>query len=161
MKRRIRQIGVFLCSILLPLVIGFIGSLATRPMITTWYAALQKPFFSPPNWLFGPVWTLLYIMMGVAAYLVWRRGFERPEVKGALGLYVMQLILNCAWSLVFFGLKSPLGGLIIIVALWVLIYLMMRRFFKISQPAGWLLLPYLLWVSFATVLNLALLFLNM
>jgi benzodiazapine receptor len=160
MKRRIRQIGVFLCSILLPLVIGFIGSLATRPMITTWYAALQKPFFSPPNWLFGPVWTLLYIMMGVAAYLVWRRGFERPEVKGALGLYVMQLILNCAWSLVFFGLKSPLGGLIVIVALWVLIYLTMRRFFKISQPAGWLLLPYLLWVSFATVLNLALLMLN-
>jgi benzodiazapine receptor len=160
MERRVRQIGVFLFSILLPIGIGFIGSLATRPMITTWYAALQKPFFSPPNWLFGPVWTLLYIMMGVAAYLVWRRGFERPEVKRALGWYVVQLILNCAWSLVFFGLKSPLGGLIIIVALWVLIYLTMRRFFKISQPAGWLLLPYLLWVSFATVLNLALLMLN-
>jgi benzodiazapine receptor len=160
MKKRIRQIAGLLVSILLPMVIGLIGSLATWPAIPNWFATLQKPFFNPPNWLFGPVWTLLYIMMGVAAYLVWRCGTEKPEVRGALKWYLVQLLLNCAWSLVFFGLRFPLGGLVIIIVLWALIFITMQRFFKISKSAGWLLLPYLLWVSFATILNLAIVALN-
>jgi len=139
---------------------GVIGSLATMPAIPTWYAALQKPFFTPPNWLFAPAWTTLYLLMGVAAFLVWRRGWTESRVKMALSIFIIQLVLNTLWSFAFFGLESPLYGLVVIAALLVLIVLTMVSFFRVSAAAGWLLLPYLLWVSFATALNTAVLILN-
>ena len=89
--------------------VGLLGSIFTIPAITTWYAALQKPSFSPPNWLFGPVWTLLYALMGVSAYLVWEKGIKKKGVKPALKLFSLQLILNFMWSILFFGLRSPLS----------------------------------------------------
>ena len=139
---------------------GLIGSVFTTPAIPTWYATLQKPFFNPPNWLFAPAWVTLYLLMGIAAFLVWRKGLEQKEVKSALVIFLVQLVLNALWSVVFFGLKSPLYGMVVIVALWVVILLTILRFFKLSTAAGALLLPYILWVSFASVLNIAIWVLN-
>jgi benzodiazapine receptor len=139
---------------------GLIGSVFTIPAIPTWYATLQKPFFNPPNWLFAPAWVTLYLLMGIAAFLVWRRGLGQKGVKSALIIFLVQLVLNALWSVVFFGLRSPLWGAVVILALWVAILLTILRFFKISTAAGALLLPYILWVSFASVLNIAILVLN-
>lgn len=139
---------------------GLIGSVFTTPAIPTWYATLQKPFFNPPNWLFAPAWVTLYLLMGIAAFLVWRRGLGQKGVKSALIIFLVQLVLNALWSVVFFGLRSPLWGAVVILALWVAILLTILRFFKISTAAGALLLPYILWVSFASVLNIAILVLN-
>lgn len=137
---------------------GIVGSIFTVSSIPTWYIALQKPAFSPPNWVFGPVWTILYIMMGVSLYLVWT---SKSKLKqNALNLFFVQLGLNTLWSIVFFGLHSPFLALLTIVALWVMIFLTMRAFLKINKVSGYLLVPYLAWVSFATVLNLAILLLN-
>ncbi len=139
---------------------GFIGSLFTTPAIPTWYASLEKPFFNPPNWLFAPVWLILYVLMGIALFLIWRKGIRVKGVKMALVLFVIQLILNMLWSVAFFGLKSALFGLIVIVALWIAIYLTMEKFFKVSFTAARLLIPYLIWVSFAAVLNFSIFLLN-
>jgi len=139
---------------------GFIGSMFTTPAIPSWYAGLIKPPFSPPNWVFAPVWTTLYILMGVAAYLVWRKGIGEKRVFNALILFVVQLVLNASWSLFFFGLKSPLSGMIIILILWVLILLTLIQFYRVSRPASYLMIPYLLWVSFASVLNVSIWILN-
>jgi tryptophan-rich sensory protein len=139
---------------------GFIGSLFTTPAIPTWYAGLIKPPFSPPNWVFAPVWTTLYILMGVAAYLVWMKGIGEKRVLNALILYVVQLVLNASWSLFFFGLKSPLSGMIIILFLWAFILLTIIRFYYVSRLASYLMIPYLLWVSFASALNLSIWMLN-
>ncbi len=110
--------------------------------------------------MFGPVWITLYAMMGVAAYLVWNEGIEKKEVRIALGLFAVQLVLNSLWSFLFFGLKNPLYGLIEIVVLWIVILLTILKFWGISKTAGWLLIPYILWVSFATLLNFAIFRLN-
>ncbi|MBN3033631.1 MAG: tryptophan-rich sensory protein [Candidatus Saganbacteria bacterium] len=132
---------------------GFIGSLFTRGAIPTWYAALNKPAFNPPNWVFAPVWTILYILMGIAAWLVWRRGPHTAGVKLALAFFALQLVLNIAWSVLFFYCHSPFYAYLEIVALWAFIVLTIVFFHQVSKPAAWLLLPYLLWVSFASVLN--------
>lgn len=139
---------------------GFVGSIFTMPSIPTWYAALNKPFFNPPNWVFGPAWTLLYILMGIAAYLIWEKGWENKEVKLSLLHFAVQLGFNVAWSIVFFNYHSPWGAFIVIVILWLLILETILRFAKLSKTAAWLLLPYILWVSFASVLNLAVALLN-
>lgn len=139
---------------------GVIGSLFTLPAIDTWYAALARPAVSPPAWVFGPVWTTLYTLMGIAAFLVWRRGFEKREVRHALGIYAAQLALNAAWSYVFFGRQSPGGAFLVIVLLWVAIVATIVSFARVSKPAAWLLAPYLLWVSFAGYLNYAIWMLN-
>jgi len=139
---------------------GLIGSLVTIPAIPTWYAALQKPVFTPPNWLFAPAWITLYLLMGIAVFIVWRYGWSEPKVRLALSIFTIQLVLNILWPFAFFGVESPLYGLIIIIALWILILLTMLSFFRVSAAAGWLLLPYLLWVSFATALNTAIWRLN-
>ncbi len=139
---------------------GILGSIFTAPSIPSWYSGLKKPAFSPPNWVFGPVWITLYAMMGVAAYLVWNEGIEKKEVRIALGLFAVQLVLNSLWSFLFFGLKNPLYGLIEIVVLWIVILLTILKFWGISKTAGWLLIPYILWVSFATLLNFAIFRLN-
>jgi benzodiazapine receptor len=139
---------------------GAIGSIFTTPAIPTWYAALEKPFFTPPNWLFAPAWITLYLLMAIAAFLVWRQGLGQKGVNSALLVFLVQLVLNALWSVVFFGLHSPLWGAVVILALWVAILLTIIRFFKLSTAAGALLLPYILWVSFASALNIAILVLN-
>jgi len=143
-----------------PLLSGFIGSLATRPAIDSWYARLVKPPFNPPDWLFGPAWTVLYILMGLAVYLVWSRGLDAPGVRPALAVFAVQLVLNATWSFVFFAARSPVMGFVEILALWGAILATMVLFFRVSAAAGWLLVPYIGWVSFATVLNGAIMVLN-
>lgn len=147
-------------SIGLPLAAGALGSLATRPAIAGWYATLNKPPFNPPGWLFGPAWTVLYILMGIAAWLVWSRGLAAPGVKPALVLFLVQLALNVAWSFLFFAARSPLAGFVEIILLWVAILVTMVLFFRVSPAAGWLMVPYIGWVSFAAVLNGAIMLLN-
>lgn len=156
----LRDIWKLVVSIVACLAAGGIGSIFTRSAIPTWYATLEKPAFSPPNWLFAPVWTFLYILMGVAAFLVWRQGSGNRRVSSALIVFLIQLILNALWSVVFFGLESPLYGLIVISLLWVAILVTVIQFFKISRVASALLWPYLLWVAFAAVLNSSIWLLN-
>jgi benzodiazapine receptor len=139
---------------------GAIGSIFTTPAIPTWYATLKKPFFTPPSWLFAPAWITLYLLMGIAAFLIWRKGLGQKGVRAALVVFLVQLVLNALWSVVFFGLQSPLWGVVVILALWVAILLTIIRFFKLSTAAGALLVPYILWVSFASVLNVAIWVLN-
>jgi translocator protein len=140
---------------------GLIGSLFTRPSIPGWYAGLTKPSFNPPSWVFAPVWTALYAMMGLAAWLVYeKKGFGRPEGKKALTVFAVQLVLNTLWSIVFFGAHNILGAVIVIVILWAMILWTILLFHKISKAAAWLLVPYILWVSFATVLTISIYALN-
>ena len=132
---------------------GVLGSFFTSPQIPTWYASLQKPGFSPPNWLFAPVWITLFALMGVSAYLVWNKGLGNKSVQVSLFIFGVQLGLNVLWSFLFFGLQSPFYAFMEIIVLWAAILLTILIFFKISKPAGFLLLPYILWVSFAMILN--------
>jgi benzodiazapine receptor len=140
---------------------GFIGFLVTQPSIPTWYATLEKPSFTPPNGLFSPVWITLFSLMGISVFLICRTGLAESKVRVALGLFGVQLIFNVLWSVLFFGLRSPLAGLIDIAVLWVTIALTIFYFFKISKASGVLLLPYLVWVSFAMVLNFFILTMNL
>ena len=138
-----------------------LGSLFTTPQTAPggWYETLDKPFFTPPSWLFGPVWTVLYLAMAVSGWLVWRlRGFAGAGV--AMALFFVQLTLNLLWSVVFFGLEAPGLGLAEILILWACILLTILAFWRISRPAGLLLVPYLAWVTFATLLNAGIWLLN-
>jgi len=149
----------FFISILLTLVIGFAGSFFTSSSVNDWYTTLNKPIFNPPNWLFGPVWTLLFILIGLSFYFVWIENFGKQK-KIAIGIYSFQLILNLLWSFLFFGLKKPFLALIEIFFLWMVIITNLIMFYKISKKAGLLLIPYLLWVTFAAILNLFIFVLN-
>ncbi len=153
-----------LISLALPQLAGLIGSLFTSSSIPTWYAAINRPSLSPPNWVFGPVWTTLFILMGIGFYLVWKKWAVLPWTKRqkrlALVLFGVQLVLNTLWSIIFFGLQNPGGALIEIVFLWLAIAATIITFAKISRPAAWLLVPYILWVSFASYLNYAIWTLN-
>jgi len=140
------KIPRLILSIGLCLGAGVLGSFFTTSSIPTWYTSLNKPFFSPPNWVFGPVWTILYIMMGASLYLVWIKA-KVPAV------FWVQLVLNALWSIIFFGMRNPALAFVDIIALWIAIFLTIKYFYKINKLAGQLLLPYLLWVSFASVLN--------
>ncbi|HEY4619066.1 MAG TPA: TspO/MBR family protein [Flavobacterium sp.] len=143
------------------LVIGYFSGIVTRSAIITWYPTLVKPSFNPPNWIFAPVWSMLYIMMGIAAGLVWDRMESNTEVvKKALLIFALQLALNALWSYLFFGLKNPMLALVEIVILWLMIYETYIQFGKINKIAGYLFIPYLLWVSFAMVLNASIWWLN-
>ncbi len=147
-------------SIILCEAAGIVGSVFTFPAITTWYAALAKPAFTPPSWVFGPAWTLLYLLMGISLYLAWEKGLLKKENRPALIAFGTQLALNTLWSLLFFGLRSPLLGLVCIALLWISILASACLFWKISKPAALLLLPYLAWVTFASALNYAVWTLN-
>ena len=140
--------------------VGIAATPFTTAGIYTWYNRIIKPSFQPPNWVFGPVWTILYALMGIAAYLVWEKGWEKREVKAALGIFGIQLILNFFWSLIFFGNKAFGWAFVEILFLWVFIALTIWKFYKISKTAAYLLIPYILWVSFASVLNGAIWWLN-
>ena len=148
-------VGVLVCE-----GVGLLAAWITQTSVTTWYPALTKPGFTPPNWLFGPVWTVLYAMMGVAAALVWQRRTEDTLSQSALVLFGVQLLLNGGWSFAFFGARSPGLGLIVIVALWGALAWTTERFFRVRAAAGWLLVPYLLWVTYAGALNLSIWLLN-
>ena len=143
------------------LCVGYFASIITKPNIEAWYQYIEKPFFTPPNWLFAPVWTLLYCMMGVAAGLVWDKiDNNREIIKKALIVFGVQLALNAAWSFIFFGLHNPLLGLLEIIVLLLMIYETYTQFTKINKIAGYLLIPYLIWVSYATVLTASIWWLN-
>ncbi len=142
-----------IASILIPQAAGGIGSLFTMASIPTWYAALNKPSFNPPNWIFAPVWTLLFLMMGIALAFIWKEGLSRREVKIALTFFMIQLFMNVLWSFLFFYLKMYFAAFIEIIILWFGILITLVSFYRISRIAGYLLVPYLLWVSFAIVLN--------
>lgn len=143
------------------LAIGYFSGIVTRSAIITWYPTLVKPSFNPPNWIFAPVWSMLYIMMGIAAGLVWDRMESNTEVvKKALVFFAVQLALNALWSYLFFGLMNPMLALLEIVILWLMIYETYVQFGKINKIAGYLFIPYLLWVSFAMVLNASIWWLN-
>ena len=149
----VRDFGKLLLAVVVCLLAGYGGSIFTTSSISTWYRALEKPAFTPPSWVFAPVWTILYIMMGVAAYLVWRQGLSKGTVRVALVMFLAQLALNTLWSFLFFGLRSPSLGLLSIVTLWVAIVLTVAYFARVAWVAALLLLPYLLWVTFASLLN--------
>jgi len=148
-------------ALLVCLAVGYSASTVTRPSVESWYPTIAKPVFNPPNWIFMPVWTLLYILMAVAAGLVWDKIKEQnEEVKKALGFFLIQLTLNAVWSYLFFGLKNPMLALIEIALLWLMIYETYLKFVKINKTAGYLLIPYLAWVGFAAVLNASIWWLN-
>lgn len=150
MKKKLIYIVI---SVGICLAVGFLSSFATQSSVNDWFLALNKPDFNPPNWVFAPVWTILYILMGIAAGLVWSKGFHHLWVKTALYHFGFQLLLNASWSIVFFGLKEPFWALLVILTLLILLCLTFRWFKIVSQTAAWLLTPYILWVCYATVLN--------
>ncbi|MDD5111239.1 MAG: tryptophan-rich sensory protein [Candidatus Altiarchaeota archaeon] len=139
---------------------GVIGSFFTTPSIPTWYAGLNKPFFSPPSYVFAPVWITLYFMMGLSLSFVWLRVDKDKNAKKAIAIFLPQLILNIIWSIAFFGLKSPAAGFATIAILWISIAWTIRAFSKVSVTSAVLLMPYIIWVTFAAMLNLAIWLLN-
>jgi tryptophan-rich sensory protein len=153
------DIGKLLISIILPLSAGAIAGIFTARAIPEWYASLSQPSFNPPNWIFGPVWTTLYIIMGISFFLIWKleAGKERNQ---AIVIFLVQLLLNFGWSFFFFYFKMIGLALIEIFLLWLTIVLMLARFYKLKPLAAYLNIPYLFWVSFAMVLNAAYFYLN-
>lgn len=133
--------------------VGGLGGAVTAESVTTWYATLNKPSFNPPNWIFGPVWTALYILMGVAAWRVWRSA-DRDTARGPLAVFALQLAVNLGWSVAFFGLRNPGLAVVVILALDLLVLATALMFRRIDRLAAWLLVPYLAWISFATLLNI-------
>lgn len=158
--KNVRSIHKLLISIIGCELVGLAGTPFTISSIPTWYAQLIKPPFSPPNWIFGPIWTMLYFLMGLSAYLIWKEDSKSKKVKVALYLFLLQLFFNFLWSFIFFGLHQPFLALIDIVALFVVIILTIIKFNNISNFAMYLLLPYALWVAFATLLNASIVILN-
>ncbi|HMB62462.1 MAG TPA: TspO/MBR family protein [Eudoraea sp.] len=150
MKNKITHITIW---VLICLLIGFLSSIATQSSVNDWYLSLNKPVFNPPNWIFAPVWTLLYILMGISAGIVSAMGFFHNRVKIALYYFGFQLLFNALWSVVFFGFRSAFWALLIILVLLALILATIRWFKAVSLLSAYLLIPYFLWVCFATALN--------
>ena len=148
-----------LASLALPLILGAIAGLPTADAVPEWYKGLNRPSFSPPNWLFGPVWTILYILMGISLFLIWKQGVSK-ERNIAMFVFLLQLSLNFAWSFIFFYYNMIGLALIEIILLWISILVMLILFYKIKPMAAYLNIPYLLWVSFATILTAAYFILN-
>lgn len=149
------MISIVICQLA-----GVAGSVFTFPNITTWYAALNKPAFTPPNWVFGPVWLTLYTLMGISLWLIWEKKAEKKKRDAAFCVFGAQLALNASWSFLFFGLRSPFAGLVILLTLITMLGYTMFRFYKIDRRATYLLVPYLLWVMVATYLNFGVWVLN-
>lgn len=148
-----KNIIKLIISIIICQLVGVIGSIFTAPAIYSWYQNLIKPSFNPPNWIFGPVWVALFLLMGISLYLVWKKGIAKKETKIAVAVFAFQLFLNIFWSFIFFNQKYPLAAFIEIISLFTAILATILAFYKISKTAALLLLPYILWVSFAAVLN--------
>ncbi len=155
-----KKIINFVLAIGICLLAGYLASYYTTPEIPTWYAGLNKPDLTPPSWVFGPVWTVLYILMGFSLYLIIQSGLKNIEVKVGLALFGLQLILNVGWSFFFFGQHSTFWGLLAIVLLWAVLLCTIIQVFRISFTAALLLLPVLVWITFAGVLNYQIMILN-
>jgi tryptophan-rich sensory protein len=156
-RKTMLRIGV---AVAVCLLVGALSGFATQSSVDTWYSTLNKPSFNPPNWIFAPVWTVLYILMGVAAGMVWGYGYYHKRVKTALYFFGFQLLLNASWSIVFFGLQLPLPALVILLILLILIVMTIRRFYIVNRTTAYLMIPYLLWVLFAGILNFKIVQLN-
>jgi tryptophan-rich sensory protein len=150
----------FIINIAIPLVIGTIGAFFTAHSVKTWYPTLAKPAFNPPDWVFGPVWTTLYILIGISAYLVWQKRKEIVHFPRTIAVYLMQLILNLMWSFIFFYARQIGVALVEIVLLLVIVIVNAWLFYKIDKTAGLLFIPYILWVGFATLLTASIFSLN-
>lgn len=157
---RISEIPLLIGSVLIPFLVAAIGSYITFTQISTWYVALAKPLWAPPNWLFGPIWSILYLLMGISLFLILRKGFYRQDVRFAILIFAVQLVLNLIWSWVFFGAHSLFGGFIVIMLLWIAIFANIIAFSILSRTAGLLLIPYIVWVSIASYLNYSVYLLN-
>ena len=155
-KRNLRKLTV---CMLICLSAGWLGSVFTSSSVKTWYFTIAKPSFNPPSWVFGPVWTLLFIMMGISIYFIVKNGITDRNKK-AVYIFAMQLLLNIIWSMLFFGMKSPMLAFFEIIVLWLAIAWTMMAFIKLSKKAAYLLIPYILWVSFAALLNFGIWILN-
>lgn len=150
MKKKLVYISI---SVIICLAIGFLSSYATQSSVNNWYATLNKPSFNPPNWIFAPVWSVLYVLMGISAGIIWAKGFYHLWVKTALYHFGFQLMLNALWSIVFFGFKAPLWGLLVITALLIMLLFTFKWFKIVNKIAANILIPYILWVGFAMLLN--------
>lgn len=157
---KIKNLKLLFVSIVLSQLAGIVGSVATSSSVSTWYVTLTKPEFNPPNWIFGPVWLTLYTLMGVALYLIWVKGYQKNKIKHALQFFLLHLVFNTLWSLVFFGLQNLGLAFLVIVILWLMIAYLIKIFWRINKTAVYLLVPYILWVSFATLLNFSIRRLN-
>ena len=155
-----RKLASLVVAVLIPEAVGVIAAVATQSSVSTWYPALAKPWFTPPDAVFAPVWITLYAVMGVASWRVWRQGSRRATVQMSLAAYGVQLVLNGLWSIVFFGLRSIGGGLVVILVLLTALALTMRLFARVDRVSAWLMAPYGLWVAYATALNIALWWMN-
>jgi len=155
-----RKVAASYLSVAVCLLAGLIGSLFTQSGAKEWYATLNSPSFRPPEWFFAPVWVILYILMGISAFIVWQSSLARKKIRIALSAFIIQLVLNAIWSPLFFGLHCLWGAFIDIILMWFAILATIIFFFRISKRAGCLLLPYIVWVTFAIVLNFYILILN-
>lgn len=147
-------------SISICLIVSFISSLITMKAVPVWYEHLHKPWFTPPNFLYSPLWTVLYIMMAVSLYLVWVRGSRSVYAKPAMFAFAIQLLLNFMWTVLFFGYRNPAYAFVDIILLWTAIIATANYSYNVSRPAAFLLIPYFLWVTFAAVLNYGIMILN-
>ncbi len=147
-------------SIVICQIAGVIGSIFTINSINNWYFDLSKPSLNPPNWIFGPVWITLYVMMGISLFLIWQKGLDSKRNKNVVFLFIIQLVFNTLWSIIFFGFHQILPAVVVIIILWLLIFSCIFSFKPISKTAAYLLIPYLLWVSFASYLNISIYILN-
>ena len=154
------EAGKIIGWILLAQLAGIIGSIATASSVSTWYATLAKPWFAPPNWVFGPMWLTIYTMIGIAAYLIWKQGINKPEVKFAMAVFGVQLVLNTLWSFVFFWYKSLLGGFVFILIILATVIYNAFLFYKLDKRAGYLFALYIAWGTFATIVALFVWLLN-
>ncbi|HPA25401.1 MAG TPA: tryptophan-rich sensory protein [bacterium] len=151
---------LFVFSFIFCQLASLIGMLFTNSSLNSWYSTLNKPSFNPPSYVFGPVWVFLFLLMAIAFYLVLIKGQKNKHYKTAVVIFVLQWILNVLWSFFFFFMQSPFMALLEIMTLWLLILLTMYHFYKIEKVAAWFLAPYVLWVTFATILNFAIVVLN-
>lgn len=140
-------------AIAIPLAVGFTSGFFTITGVGSWYQTIDKPSWNPPNWIFGPVWTTLYILMGIALFLVWKSDAQAPLKKAAITLFAIQMTLNFFWSLIFFNQHQVGWALVEIIAMWIMILLTIFAFARVNNTAAWLLVPYISWVSFAAILN--------
>ncbi len=155
-----KKVLILFLFIILTEMAGITGSLFTISAIPGWYMTLDKPFFNPPNWIFGPVWTILYALMGISVFLVYEKFKRKINGCSAITFFAVQLLLNVLWSVIFFGLHNPFLAFLEIIILWIMIIKTALEFYKISKMAGLLFIPYIIWVSFASILNLSIVILN-
>ena len=147
------NISKLIISIAIPVAVGATAGFFTATGVESWYQTINKPSWNPPSWIFAPVWTTLYVMMGIALFLVWKSNTNEALKKRAITLFAVQLVLNFFWSFIFFNQEQPGWALVEIIAMWLAILVTIFAFAKVNKIAAWLLVPYISWVSFATILN--------